>query len=1183
MISNNNSKNNTTPKTLPIFNILFAAVQTRCLQVCLDFEIAKRLSNGPKSCVELGKELNVDAESLNRVLRVMSSVGAFVEIDDMVYENNDVSLDMIQYEYFCKLMTQDIYQEGFKRIGKSVKEGCVNAVSFDGTGLEFYDFVDKTPEFKKLFHTAMESLNSKSFPLIANKINFNEFETIVDIGGSQGHLLLTILEKHNQVKKAINFDLPTVIEKNSLLVETRKNQYSNDVLSRFEEVGGSFFDSVPLGDIYLLRNILHNWSNEKSKEILSTISKAMKKDSKIYIFEHIINSKNVPNMMVAHCGLERSPNDFSKLSEPFGLKVENVIELSEVLSCGENFEIAKRLLNGPKSCVELGKELNVDAESLNRVLRVMSSVGAFVEIDDMVYENNDVSLDMIQCEHFCKLLTEDVYQEGFKRIGKSVKEGCVNPVSFDGTDIEFYDFVEKNQEFKELFHKAMGSFNTKCFPLIANKINFNEFETIVDIGGSQGHLLLTILEKHNQVKKAINFDLPTVIEKNSVLEETRKKKYSNQVLSRFEEVGGSFFDSVPSGADVYLMGSIFHNWSNEKSKEILSTISKAMKKDSKIFIFENIISAKNTPNMSVLLDIVMMVAHCGLERSPNDFTKLSEPFGLKVEKVLELSEIMSCYFEIAKRLLNGPKSCVELGKELNVDAESLNRVLRVMSSVGAFVEIDDMVYENNDVSLDMIQYEYFCKLITQDIYQEGFKRIGKSVKEGCVNPVSFDGTGLEFYNYVDKTPEFKKLFHKAMESFNSNIFPTIAGKINFNEFETIVDIGGSQGHLLLTILEKHNQVKKAINFDLPTVIEKNSLLVETRKKHYSNDILSRFEEVGGSFFDTVPSGADTYLLRNILHNWSNEKSKEILSTISKAMKKDSKIFIFENIVNSKNIPNLSVSLDLVMMVAHGGLERSPNDFSKLSEPFGLKVENSSQSTVISRYILEIDDKVYQNNQNSLDLIKYKSYIQLIAHDLFYDGIKGLGDWVLPNAMETYNVLDFKTISDGINFNKFETIVDLGGSQGHLLLIILENHNQVKKAINFDLPTVIENNFLLFETRKKRFQNQVLSRFEEVGGSFLEYVPSNADVYILRNILHNWSDDQSKSILCNIVKAMKPTSKILIFESILESKNQPNMMIFFGGKERSILDFQKLSEMVGLKVENVMGMKGNFSCVVLIKQ
>lgn len=147
------------------------------------------------------------------------------------------------------------------------------------------------------------------------------FEQAVDVGGSRGTLIEALLARSPQAR-GILFDLPDVIA-------AVKPGLTHD---RIDAVGGSFFESVPEGDLYLLKLILHDWDDARSEAILRTIRAAIRPNGRVAIIDTLLPDAVSPdpgylfdlNMMVMTGGRERSAGAFGALLERTGFQVESV-------------------------------------------------------------------------------------------------------------------------------------------------------------------------------------------------------------------------------------------------------------------------------------------------------------------------------------------------------------------------------------------------------------------------------------------------------------------------------------------------------------------------------------------------------------------------------------------------------------------------------------------------------------------------------------------------------------------------------------------------------------------------------------------------------------------------------------------------------------------------------------------
>ncbi|KAF2077544.1 hypothetical protein CYY_001162 [Polysphondylium violaceum] len=314
---------------------------------------------------------------------------------------------------------------------------------------------------------------------------------------------------------------------------------------------------------------------------------------------------------------------------------------------------------------------------------------------------------------------------------------------------------------------------------------------------------------------------------------------------------------------------------------------------------------------------------------------------------------------IAKHLQNGPRSAFLIANEIGVNPEFLYRVMRALSTQGIFKEEEEYgVFSQSPKSAILCENDWVNGVIfeSEDFAYRSWFSFRESIKSGkSMGPKSIGYDS--FWDIVEKNPSYGAVFREGMTVFTNHIIHTILNETDFSPFETIADLGGSQGVLLLSILKKLPSVKKGINFDLPSTIDNNKLLVSEREAQHSSTTLSRFTEVSGSFFDSVPQ-ADCYILKMILHDWSDEKCVSILTTVSKCMKPNSKVYIFDAIIDSKNQPNYKVWLDLHMLHHVDGKERSRKEWGELASlagfqvveitPFSEKYSRSTGKIVLSK-------------------------------------------------------------------------------------------------------------------------------------------------------------------------------------------------------------------------------------------
>ena len=162
------------------------------------------------------------------------------------------------------------------------------------------------------------------------------------------------------------------------------------------------------------------------------------------------------------------------------------------------------------------------------------------------------------------------------------------------------------------------------------------------------------------------------------------------------------------------------------------------------------------------------------------------------------------------------------------------------------------------------------------------------------------------------------------------------------------------------------------------------------------------------------------------------------------------------------------------------------------------------------------------------------------------------------------------VAEGYDFS-FKTIADIGGGHGGLLANILTSYSTAH-GILFDTAPVIEQ-------AQERFLPQLRERINFIAGSFFESVPVGGDVYLLKNILHNWPDEQCVTLLQNCRRAIASRGKILVIEHVIPQTNDPDqaetffidliMLAMFGGYERSERQMEQLYAKAGLRLTRLI--------------
>jgi hypothetical protein len=191
--------------------------------------------------------------------------------------------------------------------------------------------------------------------------------------------------------------------------------------------------------------------------------------------------------------------------------------------------------------------------------------------------------------------------------------------------------------------------------------------------------------------------------------------------------------------------------------------------------------------------------------------------------------------------------------------------------------------------------------------------------------------GMGVFDYLVEHPEASSAFNAGMAGNWPAHARLVAATYDFSEMSVVVDVGGGRGRLLATILERYPRLR-GILFDQPHVIE------DARKTLDAAGVVDRCELVGGSFVVSVPTGGDVYVLRNIVHDWEDDRAVAILTSCRRAMAPGARLLLVERYVATDPREAFPVlQSDLEMLVIVGGLERTKDEYATLLARSGLRL------------------------------------------------------------------------------------------------------------------------------------------------------------------------------------------------------------------------------------------------------
>jgi hypothetical protein len=297
---------------------------------------------------------------------------------------------------------------------------------------------------------------------------------------------------------------------------------------------------------------------------------------------------------------------------------------------------------------------------------------------------------------------------------------------------------------------------------------------------------------------------------------------------------------------------------------------------------------------------------------------------------------------IADLLASGPRSVDDLARATATDPEALYRLLRALAALGVFHEDGDRCFGLTAMG-ELLRADHplsvgpIAQLLGADYEWASWGELLHSVRTG--ENAARHALGTDVWEHRRQHPADSEVFDAAMRTFSAADAPALLGAYDFGRHRVIADIGGGTGALLAALLRALPAVK-GILFDQPQVVAGVATV----------GVEDRVEVVAGSFFESVPGGADLYLLRRILHDWPDDEATAILQRVKQAMGSGAVLVIVDAVIGPPNEDPLTKFLDLGMLVSEGGRERTEADWSVLLTGAGFRVVGLRRATATSHVI-----------------------------------------------------------------------------------------------------------------------------------------------------------------------------------------------------------------------------------------
>ncbi|MEL7145521.1 MAG: methyltransferase [Bacteroidota bacterium] len=287
---------------------------------------------------------------------------------------------------------------------------------------------------------------------------------------------------------------------------------------------------------------------------------------------------------------------------------------------------------------------------------------------------------------------------------------------------------------------------------------------------------------------------------------------------------------------------------------------------------------------------------------------------------------------IADMVGTGPQSVDHLSQELNLDSDALHRLIRLLASQGIFSIDGNGMVSNSEVS-DFLKDDImgsqrnFARMMGSSWMWQVFNHLEHSLETGnSAFESAYDDTPNIFEYFKKVSPQDGKVFGQAMSGFSYAFDKPLIDSYDFSEVQHVVDLGGAEGRLLKYLKSVYPKIDASL-FDLPDMI--------TQAR--AADPKGVLNMVEGDFFKKVEPSADCYIIKYVLHNWTDEACLKIMENCRQSITDNGRVLIMDILIKEDEPQVTEKSMDLVMLMVLGAKERTREQFEELLTKTSFKI------------------------------------------------------------------------------------------------------------------------------------------------------------------------------------------------------------------------------------------------------
>lgn len=310
------------------------------------------------------------------------------------------------------------------------------------------------------------------------------------------------------------------------------------------------------------------------------------------------------------------------------LSLLNACLTTQALHAAARLGIADKLSAAPRMIDDLSAALGTQADSLDRLMRMLASVGVVSAGQDGTFRLTALG-ETLRSDSANSVRDWALYVgasapwTAWSQLYETVKTGTPGFVLAHG--MPTYEFLESHAELSGPFNRWMGKQSAQHNAAIVDAFDFARFGIVADIGGGQGSTLAAVLQRHSSMQ-GILFDRPPVVAESTLLD-------AGHVRDRCTVVGGDMLEAVPEGADLYMIKRVLMIWGDDDAIRVLKNCAARLAPTGKVLVVEMVMPPLGEPGPATTFDILMLLANKGGRiRTEAEFRKLFAGAGLKLDR-----------------------------------------------------------------------------------------------------------------------------------------------------------------------------------------------------------------------------------------------------------------------------------------------------------------------------------------------------------------------------------------------------------------------------------------------------------------------------------------------------------------------------------------------------------------------